>query len=525
VSRQWHPKGVGGEHDQNDEPVPDPEFSASEERERLAAEIEAREIAEGASLSAGETSLRSSAIQGGAYLAAREVAGILVRSLGIVVVTRLIGPSSYGIYAAAAAFALVIATGAQMGLEVYLIRQAEEPSETLYQQVFSFLLVVSVAVAALAIALSLALSHLIGGIAPSQRIFMILMLSVPLNVLWAPAQAKIERAFGYKRMAWLELGGDMVYYAVAVALAFAGAGGWSLAIGFVVWQGWLLVGSYWLADLRPRWSWSRDTVSDLIRHGAPYASSGITNTAKALINPIVVGRFYGSVGIGYVALAIRLIDTLSFAERATWRLGLVALSKVRGQTERLVRGIEQGMVLQVLMTSVPILGACLLANRLIPFAFGKEWAPMIPVFAWLAVSKITTAPMTVQFAVLYSASRNAVVAVGTLINLIVTFVLALLLVPALGIVGVGVAFAIGGVSWLPILRSARQIAPFSMSSPLRLMVGLVPLAVFPLVAWPLSLLLFAPLAVVSAIPQVRLELLGYVRLVWGGLRRPGQVSR
>ncbi len=516
---------MGGEHDDDDEDVPDPPPSASEERERLADEIEAREGAEGASLGAGEASLRTSAVQGGAYLALREVVGIVVRSLGIVVVTRLIGPSSYGIYAAAAAFALVIATVAQMGLEVYLIRQADEPSDTLYHQVFSFLLVVSVAVAALAIGLSLALSHLIGGIAPSQRIFMLLMLSVPLNVLWAPAQAKIERAFGYKRMAWLELGGDTVYYAVAVALAIAGAGGWSLAIGFVVWQGWLLVGSYWLASLRPRWSWSRDTVRDLFRHGAPYAGSGVTNTAKGLINPIVVGRFYGSTGVGYVALALRLIDTLSFAQRATWRLGLVALSKVRAQTDRLVRGIEQGMVLQLLATSVPVLGACVLANWLIPFAFGQQWAPMIPVFAWLAVSKITTAPMTVQFAVLYSASRNAVVALGTLINLIANFVLALLLVPALGIVGLGVAFAVGGLSWFPVHRSARKIAPFSLWSSFRLMVGLVPLAFFPLVAWPLSLLLFAPLAAVSALRQVRLELLGYLRLVWGGLRRPGQVSR
>lgn len=520
----WHPKGVGGEDD-DDEPPPDPKVSPSVEREQLAADIGAREVVEGQSLSAGEASLRSTAIQGGAYLAAREVAGIALRAGGIVVVTRLIGPSSYGIYAAAAAFATVIATVAQMGLEVYLIRQPEEPSERLYQQVFTFLLVVSVGVAALATALSLGLSHVIRGIAPSQRIFMLLMLSVPLNVLWAPAQARIERAFGYKRMAWLELGGDSVFYAAAVALAVAGAGAWSLAVGFVVWQGWLLVGSYWLANLRPRWSWSRQTARDLIRHGAPYASSGVTSTAKGLVNPIVVGRFYGSVGVGYVALALRLIDTLGFAQRATWRLGLVALSKVRGQTDRLVRGIEQGMVLQLLMTSVPVLGACVLANWLIPFAFGRQWAPMIPVFAWLAVSRITTAPMTVQFAVLYAASRNTDVALGTLVNLIVTFVLAFLLVPTMGIVGFGVASAIGGLTWLQVLLSARQIAPFSMRSPLRLLVGLVPLALFPLVAWPLSLLLFAPLMVVCALPEVRRELLSYFRLVWGGLRNPGEVTR
>src|SRR6185437_11831333 len=52
----------------------------------------------------------------------------------------------------------------------------------------------------------------------------ILLLSIPLNVLWAPAQAFIERSFAYRRMGLLELGGDVVLYVVAVPAAIGGAG-------------------------------------------------------------------------------------------------------------------------------------------------------------------------------------------------------------------------------------------------------------------------------------------------------------
>ncbi len=516
---------MGRGHDEDDESSPPPIEPTVREREELASQMEAHQVVEAESVGASEATLRTSAIQGGAYLAAREVVGIALRAGGIVVVTRLIGPSAYGVYSAAAAFAALIAAVAQMGLEVYLIRQPEEPTETLYQQVFTFLVVVSVSLSVLAIVVSLVLSHFVSGIEASQRVFVVLMVSVPFNVVWAPAQAKIERAFGYKRMAWLELGGDTMLYAVAIALAFAGAGAWSLAVAFVVWQAWLLVGSYWLARLRPRWSWSRQTARDLIHHGLPYASSGAIGTGKGLINPIVVGAMYGSTGVGYVALALRLIDTLGFAQRATWRLGMVALSKVRGQTDRLVRGVEQGMVLQLLMTSVPILAACVLANWLIPFAFGHQWVPMIPVFAWLAASRIAAAPLTVLFALLFSAARNASVAFGTLINLIATFVLAFFLVHLFGIVGFGVATAVGSLTWFQVIRVARQVAPFGIWPPARLLLGLVPPAFFPLVAWPFNLLLFLPLLVVCALPEVRQELHDYARLVWGGLRRPGQVSR
>ncbi|HXY28158.1 MAG TPA: oligosaccharide flippase family protein [Acidimicrobiales bacterium] len=518
--------GTSGEDEQGQHPHnPGTSYDPTDERNQLADQLEIIGATEGESLSTGQGSLRASAIQGGAYLAAREVAGIVVRAGGIVVVTRLIGPSSYGIFSAASAFAMVIAVVTQMGLEVYLIRQHEEPSDTLYRQVFSFLLVVSVSVSALATLVSLGLVHLISGIAAGQRVFMLLMVSIPLNVLWAPAQAKIERAFGYKRMAWLELGGDTVLYAVAVVLAVFGAGAWSLAVAWVVWQAWLLVGSYWLADLRPGWSWSRSTVRDMLRHGLPYASSGVTATGKGLINPIVVGYFYGSTGVGYVALALRLIDTLGFALRATWRLGLVALSKVRSQTDRLVRGIEQGMTLQLLATAAPVLAACILANWLIPFLFGHKWVPIIPVFAWLAVGRITTAPLTVEFAVLYNAARNTEVAVGTLLNLVLTFVLALVLVPALGINGYAVATVIGIVAWIHVHRTARKVAPFRVWPTIRLSIGLVPVALFPLVPWPFSLLLCLPLVVVCAVPQVHRELLGHVHLVWSGLRKPSGVIR
>src|ERR1035437_1362340 len=63
----------------------------------------------------GTENLRRTTLRGGAYLAGRELAGMAVRVLGVVVVTRQIGPHSYGVYAGAAAFAAVVANIGQMG--------------------------------------------------------------------------------------------------------------------------------------------------------------------------------------------------------------------------------------------------------------------------------------------------------------------------------------------------------------------------------------------------------------------------
>ncbi|MGO9560364.1 MAG: oligosaccharide flippase family protein, partial [Acidimicrobiales bacterium] len=79
---------------------------------------------------AGDGSIRQRALRGGAYLMAREAMGMVVRLVGVTVVVRVIGPSSYGLYAGALAFVSVATLAAQGGTEVFLIRQQAEPDET-----------------------------------------------------------------------------------------------------------------------------------------------------------------------------------------------------------------------------------------------------------------------------------------------------------------------------------------------------------------------------------------------------------
>src|SRR5664280_3870639 len=76
------------------------------------------------------------------------------------------------------------------------------------------------------------------------------------------------------------------------------------------------------------------------RSKASAGPSAMITQCKESWNPIVVGRYFGATGVGYVALASRLVDTIGFAQRATWRLGLVVLAKVQSDAARVRRGIE-----------------------------------------------------------------------------------------------------------------------------------------------------------------------------------------
>jgi O-antigen/teichoic acid export membrane protein len=466
-----------------------------------------------------DNNLRTSALQGGVYLVIREIVGIGIRLIGVVIITRLIGPNAFGIYASAAAVVGVVAVTSQMGMEVYLIRQAGEPESALYDQVFTFLLVVSVTLSVCAAGLTVAAEHLIHGFEPTGRVLLVLLVSVPFNVLWAPAQAKIERAFGYRRMAWLELGGDITLYVVGIVLAVMGTGAMSLAVAYVAWQFWLLVGSYWLAKMRPRWRWSLSTNRALLHHGTSYSATGILVMLKGLVNPVVVGYFCGTTSVGFVAFAMRLLDTFGFAQRATWRLTLVAISRVRDQSDRLLRGIQEGMLLQLLSTAPPILALVVVSKWIIPIVFGPVWLPAVPVLALLAIAQLVTTPLTVEYAVLYTHARNALVAMATTLNVAVTFGLAVPLIARFGINGFGWATIAASATWITMHLRAKRALPLSYLPLLPYFVAAVPIAAFPLIGWPLDLLVFVPGAIVLMFPSVRAELRRVGRTTWSGLIR------
>lgn len=470
------------------------------------------------------TPLRDLAVRGGAYLAGREAVGMGVRLAGLVVVVREIGPSAYGLYAAAAAFVAFAAGMAQLGAEIYLIRLPGTLAARRYHEAFTFLLCTSAVVTAGGVGLTYLVGpwlRPIGVLLPLR----ILLLSVPLNILWAPAQAAIERKFAYRRMGYLELGGDIALYGTAVPLAVLGAGPWSLVAGYFAWQGWLFVGSIVLSGMRPRLAWSRQTAREMLVHGWTYSLSTWLAAAGRSAIALIVGTFAGAAGVGFVSFAQRLVTTLNFTRRGVHRVGIVAISRAgRPERERLSRALEEGSLLLMLVAAAPFAAFGLVAHWAVPAVFGAAWKPALPVYVLLALAAVLGVPTYVQRTLLFAYGRNLQVAVACAVDLVVLSVASVLLVPRIGLVGVGVASLLTLVSTLYTHRSTARYAGVRYRKLSLPVLGLAPLVLVPIMAFPWSLLALLPAAVLAATPAARRELRQIVVTVRSVLpgRAPGQ---
>ena len=448
-------------------------------------------------------SLRHLTVRGGAYLTAREGIGGLIRLGGVTIVVRVLGPSSYGIYSGAAIFVALGAMLAQGGAEVFLIRQKSEPSDELYQVAFTYLLVSSLAVAGAGFGLSFAA----GTFVHSERaldVFRVLVFSIPVNVMWAPAQARIERRLDYRKMGLIELSGDVVLYAVSVPLALMHFGARSLVAGFFAWQTWLLLASLVLSGLRPRLRWSNSIARALLGHGTSYSASGWIGGIGALTIPIVVGIYRGAAGIGYVSFALRLVDTVAFAQRGAWRLGLVSMSRVGNDRSRLRRGLEEGSVLQLLALGMPIALISANARWIVPTVFGRSWTPAIDVFVLVSLVTFLRAPAFIQSTLLYSRGRNMPNVTATIIGQACTAAAVVILVPHFGVTGYGAATACSLVSLLYIQRVVRrEIVRFSYKRLWPFVIALGPIILMPLAPMPWALIMLAPLIATFSLPGPR----------------------
>jgi PST family polysaccharide transporter len=384
-------------------------------------------------------SLRQSALRGGAFLAFREAAGMLVSVVGVLVLTRVIGPHDYGVFASAMGIHLYVANLSQWGVAVYLIRGNQDTDNTVvYHQAFTLLLVLG-AGAALLGNLALPLLGKWVSIPEFRWVAATLLLVLPLQLTNQVPLARLERNLDYRRVALTELSGQITYYAVAIPVALAGGRFWSPVAGW--WAQQMVVGVqlHLVSGLRLRLHWSRPLVREMIGYGLGFSASMWVWQLRSLVNPLIVGRYAGAESVGYVALAVRVTEYLCFVKTATYRISIAALARVQTDAAKLRRALTDGMTLQQVVLGPLLLGFALVGPFVISKFFGPRWAGVMNVYPFVAIAYLANALFTLHSSVLYVLKRNWQVTSFHIMHVVLFVSAALIFVPGHGIRGYGFA--------------------------------------------------------------------------------------
>jgi O-antigen/teichoic acid export membrane protein len=383
-------------------------------------------------------SLRAQVLRGGMYLTLRQVVMVPLGLGGILLLAWAIGPEDYGVYAAALATLYYLESVAHGGIGVYLVRRQGEDDARLYDQAFTLLLLLGTAAALVGLAVLPAAARWTN-VAGLSAVALALLPGLPLRLPFSVHQARLERALDYRRLATIDIVGQLGFCGASLALAFGGLGVWAPVIGWWLSTALALVLLHRAAGYRPRLAWSTTAARSMLGYGVGYSVSTWIWQARVLVNPLVVGPYAGAAAVGYIALAIRLVEALGFAKTAGYRLSMPVVARVQESRARVLSVVTAGMRLQVLLVGPLLVVVAWLGPWLVQTPLAHQWAPVMDVYPLIALGILANAMFNLHSCVLYVLERNWEVGAFHAAHIALFAGSALALVPRFGPVGYGLA--------------------------------------------------------------------------------------
>jgi O-antigen/teichoic acid export membrane protein len=376
------------------------------------------------------------AVQGGFCLAARYGLGVLVSLANMLVMTWWIGPHAYGLFVTAIGIVAVIATLARGGIDTYLVRCDEPPSVRDYGTATALISGMSVTLVAAGAA---AMPVLVGWYGNREFVwpYLTLLLTIPITGLTGIPMASLERALDFRRIAAVELMSQFAGLVVAASLALARAGVWAPVLGQVTWQVVTLLAVARAALQIRQLRFDPGKARKMLAFGMSLTASLRTWQLRTLVNPLLVGRFAGPEAVAFVALAIRIAESLGTFRLAAGRIAIAALARLQNHREEFRNALEQALYLQVVTLGPLLCGFGLCGPFIVRHLMGVRWMPSLAVYPFVAAGVLVNSIYNLQASALFVIGKAHVVTEAYIAHVILLALTTLVLMPRLGIVGYG----------------------------------------------------------------------------------------
>ncbi|MCC7359393.1 MAG: oligosaccharide flippase family protein [Anaerolineales bacterium] len=337
------------------------------------------------------SSLARILLRGTVWTTLGSYAGQLLGFAAVLVLTRLLDQTTFGWLALATFWVSLLNLRTKAGLNYSAIRQPVTTGELLGSYY-----ALDLALGALSFTLSCVAAVLLprlGYPRPVALAVVALMGAESLVTLVSPLAIALEKELQVSRLTLVTLVGYVAAYAVAIPLALAGGGLWSLLAINLVAAVVSLGGVYvtcrqrWPEAFRLRWRFDRDLARRLIREGLP---TGLSYTALASIvnqfDNFLIGTFVSAATLGLYDRAYRIASWPNLlATTIITRIGFLAFAKVREDPERLAQAVQLALW-GLAVISLPLaLGLLFGANDIIQVLYGDRWAESAPFLRFLSL--------------------------------------------------------------------------------------------------------------------------------------------
>ena len=295
-----------------------------------------------------------------------------------IVILRLLTPEQMGIMAIPVVFSSLALVMVDSGFSQTLIRKAV-PSEEDYKSVFVFNIAVSVLLYLLLVGAMPWIARFYG-MPELVRIAPVLFLLVPLNALCVIQNTIFTRQFRFARLSKVVFTSSLVSGLVAIGMAWAGCGIWSLVGQRVVAMGVRAMLLWGLSDWRPRAAFDAGRLRAMAPYSFRLLATDLISSVYNNVSQLFVGKLYAADVLGFFNQAQKLKDSpVTSTVMAVQGVIFPALSKINGNDAKFAESYRQiTMVVSYAMFPM-MLGLSAVAPDLFAL-LGEKWMPTVPYF-------------------------------------------------------------------------------------------------------------------------------------------------
>jgi O-antigen/teichoic acid export membrane protein len=423
----------------------------------------------------------------------------------LLLLARLLGPATYGLVTLAATIALF----GQMLLgetfsQALIQEKTIEPAHA--SSVFWLLAGLSLLAAAAQFGAADWLAGIFGqrDVAPILKALSPLLL---LSGLQAVPTALLRRELNFRAIFAASTSGTVLGGAVAVAMAFAGFGVWSLVTNLLI-QNTILAATIWRkSGFRPQLSFSKPHLGALWSYGRYTLMLRVAAFAANQSPRLIVGYLFGPAILGAFSLGLRIIEMIyQLLVLPASNVIVPMIARIRENPQRLENAILGATHMTAVMAASVYVTLAATAPVAVPLIFGERWLSSVLIVRILCFFGVIAACGQIWQSVLGGLGRPDI-ALRASVAAAIANVGALLLSWHWGPAAAAGAFVFRGYVTLPFmpliiarltgLPASRQYAVFLPIAIATLLMAGAELGVMPLLAHHLRapLLLIATLTV------------------------------
>ncbi len=187
-------------------------------------------------------------------------------------------------------------------------------------------------------------------------------------------------------MAFIEWMTPLLFFPIAVGMAWFGYGFWALIVGHLVANAASTLGKVYYGGWWPSLRVTRRGLAETVPFGMGVYTKRMLMYAAENFDSLIVGSLFGVTALGYYDKAFNTVgnlgNRLAFGSNVVFRIFAI----IRDDRARFVRAYTKSLLASTIVTLPVLTGLIVAAPEFILVAFGEQWLPAVLPFRLLCLA-------------------------------------------------------------------------------------------------------------------------------------------